>query len=71
MNFYKLNGNNLRVAFMAGLDRELMVSSELDMENVEMKIKLHAEANLKCSFTRRERKDALSHHMEPVWMASE
>ena len=71
VSYYKLNDNNLRDAFIAGLERYLMVSTELHMENVEKKIKLHAEANLKCSFTRRERKDALSHHMEPVWMTSE
>ena len=61
---YKLNENNLRTAFIAGLERDLMVSTELDMDNVQKKIKLHAEANLKCSFIRRERKDAVSHHME-------
>ena len=48
-----------------------MVSPEIDMENVEKKIRLHAEANLKCSFIRRERKDAFSQNMEPVWMTSE
>ena len=38
---------------------------------MEKKIILHAETNLKCSFIRRERKDALSHHVDPVWMTSE
>ena len=71
VSYYKLNDNNLRVAFIADLERDLMVSSELDMGIVENKMILHAEANLKCSFMRRERKDALSHHMEPVWMTSE
>ena len=71
VSYYKLNDNNLRDAFIADLERDLMVSSELDMEIVEKKIILHAEANLKCSFIRREKKDALSHHIEPVWMTSE
>ena len=36
VSYYKLNDNNLRVAFIADLERDLMVSSELDMEIVEI-----------------------------------
>ena len=55
VSYSKLNDNNLRVAFIASLEKDLMVSSELDMENMEKKFILHAEANLKCSFINRER----------------
>ena len=47
------------------MDLRVLVSSELDMEIVEKKIILHAEANLKCSFIRRERNDALSQSEPP------
>ena len=71
--YYKLNDPNLRDSFVAGFERDLVVSSELDIEGVEQKIKLHAEANLKCSLIRREKREALRHHIEvePVWMTSE
>ena len=47
MSYYKLNDNNLRAAFIAGLERDLMVSQELDMENVEKKIKITCGGKIK------------------------
>ena len=41
------------------------------MENIEPKIKTHAESTLKRTFIRRKNKNSIGQNIEPVWMTNE